>query len=205
MVNHYQVLCYHVTGYSPQYSDSQTSAVLSSILLILTIRLFTIKFCAIVWWADPHNMLIHHQVLYYHVTNWSPLYDDSPSSPYYHVTCWSPPYGDSPSSALLSCDNLIPTIWWFTIKSVLSYDLLIPTTCWFTIKCCTITWQADPHYMVIHHQVLYVHVTGWSLQYGDSPSSAVLWHEWLIYIISWFTIKYCTIMAKNILLWKCVQ
>jgi len=157
MVIHYQVLCYHVTGYSPPYSDSPSSAVLSSVWLILTMRLFT-KCCAIMWWADSHHTVIHHQVLYYHVTSWTPLYGDSPSSLYYQVTCWSPPYGDSPLSALLSRDRLIPTIWWFIIK--------------FS----TFMWLADPYNIVIHHQVLYYAMNAWSTLYHDSlPSTVLSW------------------------------
>jgi hypothetical protein len=156
MVIHHKVLYYHVTGWSLPYGYSLSGAVLSCDRLFPTIQRFTIKCCTIKYLADPYHMVIHHQVLYYHVMG------------------WSPPYGDSPSSALLSCDKLIPTIWWFTIKSILSCELL------------------TPHHMVIHHQVLYYHVTSWSQLYGDSPSSSLCSCDWLIPTIWWFTIKCCT-------------
>lgn len=104
MVIHHKVLNYHVTGWSLLYGYSLSSAVLSCDRLIPTIQWFAIKCCNIKCLADPYHMVIHHQVLYYHVTSWSPL------------------YGDSPSSSVRSCGWLIPTIWWFTIKCC-TYDM----------------------------------------------------------------------------------
>lgn len=156
---------------------------------------FTIKCCTILWLVDPCHIVLHHKVLYPHVTG-----------------C-SLPYGYSPKSAVLSCDWVIPTtVYGYSLSSaVLSCDRLIPTIQWFTIKCCTIKcladpyhmvihhqvlcsfmWWADTHLMVIHHQVLYYHVTSWSPLHGDSPSSSVCSCDWLIPTIWWFTIKCCT-------------
>lgn len=97
-VIYHKVLYYHVTGWFLPYSYSLSGAVLSCDRLFPTRENFTIKCCTIKCLSDPYHMIIHHQVLCYRVTGWSPL------------------YGDSPSSSLRSCDWMTPTIWWFTIK-----------------------------------------------------------------------------------------